>query len=49
MTQQQSSAKKFECVKCGFETNKKSTFSDHISFQSHIDAAMKKLQENQSQ
>ncbi len=44
----QSSVKKFKCVVCGFETNKKSVFSEHRTFQSHIDAAMKMLQENQS-
>jgi|APSaa5957512535_1039671.scaffolds.fasta_scaffold13373_4 hypothetical protein len=41
-----SSQKKFDCSICHFKTNSKKEFSDHISFPSHRDAAMKKLGEN---
>ena len=37
---------KFECKTCGFTSDKKSEFRDHMNFSVHSDAAMKKFAES---
>ena len=37
---------KFECKTCGFTSNKKSEFEEHMNFPLHEDAVMKKFAES---